>query len=258
MTLNADGTVNMQLDCNRANGTWSIAPSADPTNGSFEFGPLVGTRALCPPPNLDERITSQAQYIRGYIIRDGRLGLSLMADGGIWLWEPVDDATSGDVPFSTVPDPAIENAIRNASPDYTREMVEIGGGRMARYVHARIDLNGDGRDEVFAYPLGSIFCGTGGCTLMLFSEVGSGYELVDDFPISQLPVIVAGGTTNGWRDLIRPESGGGASPSYVLHTFDGTRYVEQERMSGDMEPEGTRVLTGEPSFQDGIPLDPRE
>ena len=27
MTLNADGTVTMQLDCNRANGTWTIEPS---------------------------------------------------------------------------------------------------------------------------------------------------------------------------------------------------------------------------------------
>lgn len=88
MRLNEDGTVNLVLDCNRANGTWLAEPSADATNGRFEFGPLAATKALCPPPSLDESIAAQARYIRGYLLRDGRLHLSLMADGGIWTWEP--------------------------------------------------------------------------------------------------------------------------------------------------------------------------
>ena len=45
--------------------------------------------------------------------------------------------------------------------------------------------------------------------------------------------------------------------SYVKHTFDGKRYVEQERMPADTAPEGKKVLTGEFTFQDGIPLEPR-
>lgn len=87
MTLNADGTVNLRLDCNRANGAYTVEPAADPENGRFEFGPLVATRARCPLPRLDEQIVAQTQYIRGYLIRDGKLYLSLMADGGIWAWE---------------------------------------------------------------------------------------------------------------------------------------------------------------------------
>jgi heat shock protein HslJ len=256
MTLNADGTVSMRLDCNRANGTWTIEPSADVTNGRFEFGPLASTEALCPPPRLDEQIAAQARYIRGYLIRDGRLYLSLMADGGIWAWEPADEEAGNEIPFSTDADSSLEAAILEASPDYTREVVRIGD-RTARYVHARIDLNGDGRDEVFAYLLGSIFCGSGGCSLLLFQESDGGYALVNNFPISRLPVIVSDGTTGGWRDLIRPESGGGAPASHVRHAFDGTRYVEQERVPADTEPEGTRVLAGEVSYQIGIPLEPR-
>lgn len=257
MTLNADGTVNMQLDCNRANGTWTVEPSADVQSGRFEFGPLATTRALCPPPRLDEQIAAQAQWIRGYLIRGGRLYLSLMADGGIWGWEPADGEAGDEVPFSTIPDPSLEAAIREASPDYTRDVVEIGD-QTARYVHGRIDLNGDGRDEVFAYLLGSIFCGSGGCNLLLFKESGSGYALVNNFPISRLPVIVSDSRTSGWRDLIRRESGGGAPASYVRHSFDGTRYIEQERKPADTEPEGTRVLAGEASYQIGIPLEPRD
>jgi hypothetical protein len=88
MHLNQDGSVNLVLDCNRANGTWTAESSADESNGSFEFGTLATTKALCPPPNLGESIAVQAQYIRGYLLKDGRLSLSLMADGGIWAWEP--------------------------------------------------------------------------------------------------------------------------------------------------------------------------
>ena len=90
MRLDADGTVSMKLDCNNATGTWSAEPGTDSTSGSFGFGPLAMTRALCAPPNLDERIARDAEYVRSYLISDGRLHLSLMADGGIYSWEPTD------------------------------------------------------------------------------------------------------------------------------------------------------------------------
>lgn len=88
MQLREDGTVSMRLDCNRANGSWSAVPSADGTSGRFEFSGLASTRALCPPPNLDEQIARDADFVRGYLLRDGRLYLSLMADAGIYAWEP--------------------------------------------------------------------------------------------------------------------------------------------------------------------------
>jgi heat shock protein HslJ len=88
MQLGADGRVQMQLNCNRAQGDWSAEPAADRTSGRFSFGPLAATRALCPPPSMDETIVAQAPYVRGYLLKDGRLHLSLMADGGIFVWEP--------------------------------------------------------------------------------------------------------------------------------------------------------------------------
>ena len=94
MRLNKDGTVNMRLNCNRASGTWSAEPSANDASGHFEFGPLAGTRALCPPPSLDESIMAQAKFIRSYLLKEGRLYLSLMADGGIYAWEPDTDKSS--------------------------------------------------------------------------------------------------------------------------------------------------------------------
>ena len=93
MSLYGDGRVDMKLNCNMAKGTWSAKPSSDGTSGSFEFGPLASTRALCPPPTLDQHITADTNYIRGYLLKNGRLHLSLMADGGIYTWEPLRDDT---------------------------------------------------------------------------------------------------------------------------------------------------------------------
>jgi len=92
MTLNDDGTVAMQLNCNRASGTWSAEPAADGTNGGFVFGPLAMTRAFCAPPSMDQSLATQAGFVRSFILRDGRLYLSLMADGGILVWEPAASA----------------------------------------------------------------------------------------------------------------------------------------------------------------------
>lgn len=84
-----------------------------------------------------------------------------------------------------------------------------------------------------------------------------GYSLVNNFPISRVPVIVTAERTAGWHNLMRLESGGGAKASYVKHTFDGENYIEQERLPADTPPQGTEVLWGEFKFHDGIPLELR-
>ena len=90
MRLSADGLVAFRLNCNSATGTWSAEAGTDPSSGRFEFGPLAATMALCPPPSVDEQVTRQAPYFRSYLLKDGRLYLSLMADGGIFAWEPME------------------------------------------------------------------------------------------------------------------------------------------------------------------------
>jgi heat shock protein HslJ len=87
MRLEADGSVAFRLNCNTANGAWTAEPGPDPASGRFTFGPLAATMALCPPPSVDEQVTRQAPYFRSYLLKDGRLYLSLMADGGIFVWE---------------------------------------------------------------------------------------------------------------------------------------------------------------------------
>jgi putative lipoprotein len=78
-----NGGVSVRIDCNRGRGTWK---SSGPNQ--LEFGPLALTRAMCPPAPLTERIAKDWQYVRSYILKDGYLFLSLMADGGIYEFEP--------------------------------------------------------------------------------------------------------------------------------------------------------------------------
>ncbi len=250
LQLGADGKASLRLDCNRGSASWTAQTSAEPTSGSFRFGPLATTRALCPPGSLSQRLTAQIPYVRSYLIRNGHLHLALMADGGILEWEPL-------LQSDRQSDRELEAAILRASPTYTKAMVAAGGGGLTRYVVARTDLNGDGTDEAFVYLMGPYFCGSGGCTLQLFSRTPNGYRLVNDFPITRLPVLLAPSRHQGWHDLWQLQSGGGAPATYGRLEFDGRRYQEKERRPASPPPQGRALLTGDPSLNDGVPLVPR-
>lgn len=86
LQFDEDGSVSARLDCNRGRGTWK---SDSP--GHLEFGPLASTRAMCPPGSLHDHIVKQWPYIRSYVLKDGHLFLALMADGGIYEFEPAPD-----------------------------------------------------------------------------------------------------------------------------------------------------------------------
>ena len=75
--------LHVRFDCNRGRGTWKSSGA-----GNLEFGPLALTRAMCPPGSLHDQLVRQWPHVRSYVIRDGRLFLSLMADGGIIEFEP--------------------------------------------------------------------------------------------------------------------------------------------------------------------------
>ena len=91
LDLNADGKAAMRLNCNRGAGQWSAKPVGNGATGNFSIGPLAMTRALCPPPSLDQRVARDMTFVRSFLLKDGRLYLSLMADGGIYVWEPRGD-----------------------------------------------------------------------------------------------------------------------------------------------------------------------
>jgi heat shock protein HslJ len=83
-----DDRATLRLDCNRGRGAYKVAPAGDGSSGSLTFGPVATTRAMCAPPHLDQRVARDLAHVRSYLLKDGKLYLSLMADGGIYEWAP--------------------------------------------------------------------------------------------------------------------------------------------------------------------------
>lgn len=84
-----DSRLSVRIDCNRGRGTWK---SSGPNQ--LQFGQLALTRAMCPPGSLHDQIVKHWEFVRSYILKDGHFFLSLMADGGIYEFEPIAGARS--------------------------------------------------------------------------------------------------------------------------------------------------------------------
>jgi heat shock protein HslJ len=84
VAFSTDGNVSVQIGCNRGHGTWK-----SPGPNQLEFGPLALTRAFCRAAALNEQIATQWQNVRSYTLKDEHLFLALMADGGIYEYEPM-------------------------------------------------------------------------------------------------------------------------------------------------------------------------
>jgi len=255
LRFGADGTARLQLDCNRGQAPWQASPaqpmggsSSQELSGSLRFGPLDLSRALCPPPSLAAPLADQLPFVRSYLLRGDKLFLSLMADGGILEWGPLEG-----IPFSSALGRDGRAAILQAMDAGARRSLSQSPGEN-RAVVARTDLNGDGRPELLAYLMGPYFCGSGGCTLQLFTPGKGGWRLLQSWTITRLPLVVAPSKSHGWQDIWRSESGGGAPASVVRERFDGRRYRPAERRPPRPLPAGTGVFVGDPGLEDGAPL----
>src|ERR1700732_3658792 len=67
------------------------------------------------------------------------------------------------------------------------------------YVAAFRDLNGDGVDEAVVYLLGSNWCGSGGCNMLVLRQEHGSWKVVSTITIVRPPVRVLESTSNGWR-----------------------------------------------------------
>lgn len=84
-------TVAMRVDCNRGGGPWKSTGL-----GLLEFGQMAVTRAMCPPEFLHDRVLRDLPHFRSYVLKEGRLFLSLKADAGIYEFVPFREAKSAE------------------------------------------------------------------------------------------------------------------------------------------------------------------
>lgn len=93
-----------------------------------------------------------------------------------------------------------------------------------KYYYNNIDLNDDGNDEIIAVAIGMYTSGTGGDSAIIASKKGDKLEVIQSLSLVHEPIIVSDDMTNGYKDIIVPNYGGGADakePYKVLKNTDG-------------------------------------
>ena len=66
-----------------------------------------------------------------------------------------------------------------------------------------VDLSGDGKKDALVLLTGPEWCGTGGCTLLVFEgEPGGKARFVSDTTLVTGPITISQETTNGWHELV--------------------------------------------------------
>jgi len=88
VAFGVDGRAAFKLDCNRGAGSWK-ADNLSGGSGALRFDQISMTRALCAPGSFDTQLARHLPYVRSFVLKDGHLFMALMADGGIYEWEPV-------------------------------------------------------------------------------------------------------------------------------------------------------------------------
>jgi|GEM_PF-969291 len=91
-----------------------------------------------------------------------------------------------------------------------------------KYYYNYVDLNCDGRDEIFAVAMGPYTSGTGGSTALIVVQANGEMHVNQVLTLIHTPVIISDKITKGCREIIAMKRGGGANGNYaVLTCSDG-------------------------------------
>jgi hypothetical protein len=93
-------------------------------------------------------------------------------------------------------------------------------GEHADFQSASTALNKDPYPDAIVLVRSANWCGSGGCSLLIFKGTKTGYKLLSSSTISNPPIRILTSSHYGWRDLIVYSNGTGN----VLLRFNGSRY----------------------------------
>ncbi len=108
------------------------------------------------------------------------------------------------------------------------------------YATKRIDLTGDGRNEVIAWMPTSDLGGTSGYPIIIFSQTANGYQKLWDIDHVWTPILVLKSKSNGWRDIAFQFGGGGVDWHYVILRHNGKSY--KVRKTQKKQPQGELLI----------------
>jgi putative lipoprotein len=96
--------------------------------------------------------------------------------------------------------------------------------KTTKYQIAEIDLNGDKKKDALVLLQDRNWCGTGGCSMLVFANQNNHFKLVSAISLVREPVIISDTKTKNWRNIIVRVSGGGGESKNVALKFDGSSY----------------------------------
>ena len=84
ITFQRNGRVAVRVDCNRGSSTWKVSGKDD-----LQFGSWSRTNAKCGAGSLHDQIVTEGADVHKFDIKDGRLFLFGMPQGGYYELEPM-------------------------------------------------------------------------------------------------------------------------------------------------------------------------
>jgi len=128
------------------------------------------------------------------------------------------------------------------------------------YFARQADLDADGRLELIVHVAGPMVCGTGGCNTVVLAQDGGDLREVATIAVTRPPIVVAGSSSNGWRDLLVSVSGGGMPAHMARLRFDGNSYPGNPTVEPaealQLEVAGETLIPAFESFTEGVLLRP--
>ncbi|NOH25986.1 COG3650 family protein [Vibrio europaeus] len=147
-----------------------------------------------------------------------------IADGGLTLFKAQQDTQSATSKATSNPqaisssaefNPKVDNAIREYFKSDNIDPADT------KYRWLEYDLNGDGNKELLVQLN---WCGSGGCTLLLFENQQQQWHFNSRITLVRTPINLGLEQTDGWQDLILFVSGGGATPNQHVLKYQGDSY----------------------------------
>ncbi|HHX8330557.1 TPA: COG3650 family protein [Vibrio alginolyticus] len=147
---------------------------------------------------------------------------------------------SADVPSSAEFNSKVDAAVRNYF------FIHQTTPNNNQYRWLTYDLNSDGNEELLVQL---DWCGSGGCTLLIFEHHEKEWRFNSRITLVQSPIMLGQQTSHGWRDLIFNVSGGGAKAAQHVMQYTGVSYPLNPSMAPTATP---NQVSGVRLFSDGI------
>lgn len=102
-------------------------------------------------------------------------------------------------------DEAVAAKIRNyLIQDYLKDDLNAMKESDRKFQFQTVDLNNDGNQELFINFIGSYFCGSGGCTLLLLDHK---WGIITQFTVTSTPIMIEPHEGKGWAMLMVMDDG---------------------------------------------------